>query len=68
MSVGDAVKVDDDPGCGSETSVRRRGKESGRSGGGVLGASGEPVIADSSIVMVGARGRAALGDDGGEVS
>lgn len=68
MSVGDAVKVDDGAGCASGTSVWRRGKESGRSRGGVLGGSGEPVIADSSMVIVGARGLVGLGVGDGEVS
>ena len=56
------MKVDDVLGCVSSPSVCRRGRETGRSGGGVFGASGEPVIADSSIVIVGARGLVGLGD------
>ena len=65
VSVGDCVVVEVVLNCGSGTSVCRRGKGSGRSGGGVFGASGEPVIADSSMVIVGARGLVGLGDDSG---
>jgi hypothetical protein len=69
VSVGDAVKVEEEGrGCASRPSVWRRGKGTGRSGGGVLGASGEPVIADSSIVIVGARGLVGLGDGFGGAS
>jgi hypothetical protein len=67
VSVGEAVK-EEVLGCVSRASVWRRGKEAGRSGGGVLGASGEPVIADSSIVIVGARGLVGLGGGFGGVS
>lgn len=68
MSAGDAVKVDDGAGCASGISVWRRGKKSGRSGVGVLGGYGEPVIADSSMLIVGARGLVGLGVGDGEVS
>lgn len=62
MSVGDAVNVDSGLGCLSRPSVWRRGNNTGRSRGGVWGASGDPVIADSSIVIVGARGLVVLVD------
>lgn len=54
--------MDEVLGCVSNPPVCRRGRLTGRSGVGVLGASGELVIAESSILIVGARGLAGFND------